>query len=364
MGFQYSFSRHWAGRAHNSANIQQKNKISAGIPGRNQDIQLSVSASAGDRQREIDKCDADSINSDCPVCSLDYTKCVAGETDKLSGDLFYKSTARYQSEDELPNNVSKLMLLQRINVFGSIGKRRGREGRYPDLDKGEAWYTELFNRLNEAALEEVEERRFEWATRLVAWTYQWDNHIFNELRDACVSLIVDDRSDAVLITLCSNLCDDHEEWKRLLQSCTNVLWKREKAGRPARLRLLANLLIGHKDFIKLLQYNGMGFIYKLVDKLCELVSSKDVSTKERNNCLRILLYLLRIRCYDGKRFATAKYDEKRYTLISNLCSQKRWCYYWQNTTQQLLELLHLYLNGQGSLDGIVLMSQAMGGDSE
>lgn len=289
---------------------------------------------------------------------------VAGETDKLSGDLFYKSTARYQSEDELPNNVSKLMLLQRINVFGAIGKRRGREGRYPDLDKGEAWYTELFNRLNEAALEEVEERRFEWATRLVAWTYQWDNHIFNELRDACVSLIVDDRSDAVLITLCSNLCDDHEEWKRLLQSCTNVLWKREKAGRPARLRLLANLLIGHKDFIKLLQYNGMGFIYKLVDKLCELINSRDVSTAERNNCLRILLYLLRIRCDDGKRFATAKYDEKRYTLISSLCSPKRWRYYWQNTTQQLLELLHLYLNGQGSLDGIVLMSQAMGDDSE
>lgn len=28
-----------------------------------------------------EKCDSESINSDCPICSLDYTKCVAGETD-------------------------------------------------------------------------------------------------------------------------------------------------------------------------------------------------------------------------------------------------------------------------------------------
>lgn len=291
---------------------------------------------------------------------------VEGRIYKLSGDLFYKSTARYQDETELPDNVSKLMLLQRVNVFGAIGRRGGKEGRYPDLDRAEAWYTELFERLNEAALEEVAQKQFNWATRLVAWTYQWDNTIFDELRNKCVSLIVDgQRSDAVLITLCSNLCDDHEEWIQLLQSCIDFLWKRTRAGRPARLRLLANLLIGHEDFVKvLLQYDGIDFIYELVDKLCALINSRTVSTAERNNCLRILLYLLRIRCYDGKRFATAQYDEERYTLLSNICPPREWRSLWQNSTQQLQELLYLYLNGQGSLDGIVRMGQSMGGDGE
>lgn len=297
---------------------------------------------------------------------MELEEFVSGETDELSGDLFSKSTARYQDETELPDNVSKLMLLQRINVFGAIGERGGKKGRYPDLDKSEAWYTELFERLNEAALEEVEQRRFEWATRLVAWTYQWDNTIFEELRDKCISLIVDEqRSDAVLITLCSNLCDDREEWTRILQSCIDFLWRRTRAGRPARLRLLANLLIGHEDFVKvLLRYDGIDFVYELVDKLCTLINSGTVSTAERNNCLRILLYLLRIRCYDGKRFATAQYDEERYTLLSNICPPRKWRSLWQNSTQQLQELLYLYLNGQGSLDGIVRMGQSMGGDGE
>lgn len=293
-------------------------------------------------------------------------KFVAEETDDLVGDLFSKSAARYQSEDELPHNTSKLMLLQRVNVFGAIGGRDGRTGRLPDPDKSEAWYTRLFERLNEAALEEVANKRFEWATRLVAWTYQWDNPIFRELREECVSLIVDgDRSDSVLISLCSNLCSDPDEWGRILLSCDEVLRAQKKKGRPARLRLLANLLIGHENFIKaLLQYDDMAFVNQLVDKLCSLINSKAVSTQERNNCLRILLYLLRIRCYDGKRFATAQYDNENYMRMMNICPSTSWRYTYQNSTQQLRGLLHGYLNGEGSLDGIVRMAQTMGDDDE
>lgn len=274
-----------------------------------------------------------------------------GEAPCLDGGLFYKPRYRYPLSQSLPPGVSPLERLRRLNVFGA------EEGyRYPHIairsTFGEQDFQTLFRRLNEQALREVRQDTYNGALRLIAWTYQHDNPLFMGLRKICVELVCSERrSDPELITFCANLCDRPSEWGALFDSCIEF-FKNDGVGCAERQRLLAHLLMFNADFIPALNLNRKPKTISFLVRKLVPTSISAAGAPQRNNCLRALLYLLRIRQFDGKRFAMKGIDDSNYDNIANACPLGM---YWRKDnqhTQAFRKALHHYLNGNGRLEYI------------
>ena len=278
-----------------------------------------------------------------------------GQAVTLDGGLFYHAHYLYP-HGALPPNMSKLEYLRRGNVFGA------EEGhQYPDLGSDTLFgrakmdFDALFRRLNECAKREIRQGVYNHAVRLIAWTYQSDNALFTGLRSACVRLVAQGRqSNRELITFCANLCNEPSEWRALFESCMEFFvngW----VGCAEHQRLLYNLLMFNDDFISAV---GLHLPQKrkdvetLVGVLCDTSIGRWIGSVQRNSCLRSLLYLLRIRLFDGKRFAMQGTDDCNYDRIAAVCQEGK---FWPGDgaqTESYREVLRHYLNGNGKIDEI------------
>lgn len=272
---------------------------------------------------------------------------------KIPAGLFAKARYLYPTNVALPNNVSPLERLRRINVFGAEEGKR-----YPviatNTSLGEKEYLSLFHDLNTVALREVRFGIYDRALRLLAWTYQHDNPDLMELRQKCVALVCGDegKSNHELITFCANLCDSPNEWHDLFWSCIEFFGN-NRQGSAERQRLLYNLLMFNEDFIpKLNLHRDIKTVTYLVRVLCDTSISGKVGDTQRNSCLRSLLYLLRIRRFDGKQFAMKGIDNINYYAIANICPPNG---VWPGDgmlTRDYRQALRHYLNGNGRLEDI------------
>ena len=272
----------------------------------------------------------------------------------LDGGLFYQARYRYPL-GKLPPNMSKLEYLRRENVFGA------EEGhQYPNLSayslfgRTEMNFDALFRRLNDCAKREIRQDIYNQALRLIAWTYQYDNLLFMPLRKRCVEFVYkEQKSDPELITFCANLCNKPSEWSALFSSCMEF-FRNGKVGCAERQRLLYNLLMFNENFIPTL-YLHLPKRQKDVTFLVYVLCNTSETAKgdvQRNSCLRSLLYLLRIRLFDGKRFAMPGIDDINYNRIAVVCQKgKRWSGDGK-LTKSYREVLRHYLNGNGRIDEI------------
>lgn len=94
----------------------------------------------------------------------------------------------------------------------------------------------------------------------------------------------------------------------------------------------------------------------MIQQLCDTVRDPETSVVYRNACLRSLIYLLRIRRYDGKRFAMKEHDEETYSLLMNTCrAVLALLVHSANApmTWGLAKVLHRYAKGKGRLDDLL-----------
>lgn len=278
-------------------------------------------------------------------------------------DHFARATYRFSPAKPLPKGVSPLERLRRVNVFGAE-----EDARLPDYD----WdFDTLFDRLEAQARREMARGNGKGALHLVAWTYQYDNPCFDELRKRCIRRVVDEGSAApVLISFCSNLCAKPEELRRLFLICRQP--PAERMNGAGRQRLLYNLLMFHEDFVVTVglvepcpdnpnRKRASAIAYELVRRLCAIARAPGTSPIYRNACLRSLIYLLRIRRYDGKRFAMKEHDEETYSLLMNTCrAVLALLVHSANApmTWGLAKILHRYAKGKGRLDDLLFEDQS------
>lgn len=278
-----------------------------------------------------------------------------GKTVSLDGGLFYHARYLYPL-GTLPPNMSKLEYLRRVNVFGAEeGHQYPNLNRYSLFDHDEIDFNALFRRLNDCAKREISLGVYNKALRLIAWTYQYDNQLFMSLRETCVKFVHrGGMSHHELITFCANLCNKPSEWSALFSSCIEF-FKNGGGGCAERQRLLYNLLMFNEDFIPSLHLHlpqKREDVATLVRVLCKTSITPGVGDTQRNSCLRCLLYLLRIRLFDGKRFAMSNIDDLNYDRIATICQEgKRWPGDGA-LTKIYREVLRHYLNGNGRIDEI------------
>lgn len=274
-------------------------------------------------------------------------------------DYFAKAKYRFPMGVNLPKGESPLERLRRVNVFGAEDNAR-----LPNYD----WdFNKLFNHLASQARKDLRQGITNHALRLIAWTYQYDNPCFEEVRKKCIRLVVDEgNSSQVLISLCANLCTSPKELERLFLICR--LPPADGTNGAERQRLLYNLLMFNDDFVETVglvepcPYNSKLkraslTAYLLVKRLCAIVCEPSTSVIYRNACLRSLIYLLRIRHYDGKHFAMKEYDETHYSLLVSTCESviKLLAGRRSNapTTWDLMRVLLRYTQGKGRLDDLL-----------
>lgn len=275
---------------------------------------------------------------------------IAGKRVKLNGGLFAKAKDRFPRGVPIPAGESPLERLRRINIFGAE-----KDARRPAYD----WDFDALNRrLAKEAEVEITHGDYNSALRLIAWTYQYDEPLFRKLRKRCLERVVNQgMMHQVLISFCSNLCSDPEEWKQLFLICR--LPPPDGANGAGRQRLLYNLLMFHDTFVEAVglvkdSWDGKGkratpVAYALVDKLYDIIRAPKTSSIYRCACLRSLIYLLRIRHYDGKRFATKEHDRAVYEKLLLLCKDK----YRSDVAHSLQKVLSRYLRGKGRIDDLL-----------
>lgn len=272
----------------------------------------------------------------------------------LDGGLFYQVRYLYPL-GKLPPNMSKLEYLRRVNVFGAEeGHQYPNLNRYSLFNHDEIDFNALFRRLNDCAKREIRLDIYNQALRLIAWTYQYNNSLFIPLRKRCVEFVhKEQKSDPELITFCANLCNKPSEWSELFSSCM-AFFKNGGSGCAERQRLLYNLLMFNENFITALHLHlpkRQKDVTFLVYVLCN-TSETAKGDVQRNSCLRSLLYLLRIRLFDGKRFAMPGIDDINYNRIAAVCQKGK---FWPGDgklTKSYREVLRHYLNGNGRIDEI------------
>ena len=148
------------------------------------------------------------------------------------------------------------------------------------------------------------------------------------------------------LTLCANLCVLPEEWL----SCLTAIETRIKDRNNSVSRdfyLLYNLLQFHPTLIK-----DTG--YHLHDRCWQIARHipywYDISRNNRitiGYILKSILYLLRCRRFDGKKFLTRGYDPIHYEIFSKCLDTPV-----SQNHEKLRHLTKEYLDNKGTIDGL------------
>jgi hypothetical protein len=282
----------------------------------------------------------------------DITRYMNGEIPP-EGTWFAKAAWIYPLGTPLPHNASPLERLRRKNVFGNDPDRQ--LPRY-DMLFDSFDFNKLFTRLALVYNRDTNQQTKDQLARLIAWTYQHDFADFKIIRKHCVRKLEvyakDSHSPAPLfqeLTLCANLCVDADEWKVLL----NAVQKRisNYNNNVARdFYLLYNLLQFHPTILSHLKGNKTDscwlFVKHIPHWLDEYRQGGGVAT---NYILKSLLYFLRCRLYDGKKFLTQEYDAEHYQIVSDCLKRPA-----HRHAEHVRKAVLRYLNGEGRIDDLLL----------
>lgn len=269
------------------------------------------------------------------------------------GTWFAKATWIYPLGTPLPKNATPLERLRRKNVFGNDAERRVPEH---GMLFGEFDFKKLFRKLARDYKAETDRTTKDQLARLIAWTYQYDFAEFKTIRRHCVKKVLayakDGNNPAPLyqeLTLCANLCVEVGEWADLL----NAVFRRISnytCQVTHDFYLLYNLLQFHPSIIKDVGIDQPDKCWHWVQHiphwLEEYRTGGGVAT---SYILKSLLYFLRCRLYDGKRFLTQEHDADHYEVIEG-CLQRP---VHRNAEHVRKAVLH-YLNGEGRIDDLLL----------
>jgi hypothetical protein len=272
------------------------------------------------------------------------------------GLWFAKASWLYPNGTSLPHGANPLERLRRKNVFGndpgfSLPKPRLA---YSLWSKNASCfdYKALFSKL----ANDYEASRYnpDELARLIAWTYQANYPAFKRIRMQVVKKVLDyaagKSEEAPLfqeLTLCANLCVDAREWA----DCMNAVYHRIANSRNKVQRdfyLLYNLLQFHPTIICDTGIANSDACWKWVQHIPYWYEEyRYGGGRTISYILKSILYFLRCRRSDGKRFLTKEYDQERFEIISDCLSHP------VHSTQEKLRCLVIkYLNNKGTIDGL------------
>lgn len=205
--------------------------------------------------------------------------------------------------------------------------------------------------------------------RLIAWTYQRDNPLFEDARQWCLVRVKEAytpqrkrfATSPQIFTLCANFCVAPADWQICLEGIRKSLVAEAPFVKYAQeyWRLFYNLMQFNEDFLfrtglyaEVETLNGLVrgicFAYKNMPKRLK----PNAAAKYQNSLLRCILFLLRCRKDDGKRFLDKVRDPENYSLVVQTLRGVR------PRTQSVKTLRGIvihYLNGKGKLNGIPLV---------
>lgn len=274
------------------------------------------------------------------------------------GSWFANARRLYDKMNPLPHNKHPFERLRRKNIFGNDPAHRFPVPYQPKLFDTPFNFKALFNKLASDYKNPLYAEYRKQLTRLIAWTYQSNLPEFVNIRGQVLKKIIkyaEDGLSAPLFqeyTLCANLCYSADEWHH----CLLAVFRRIKNYNNNVLRdfyLLYNLLQFHPTIIYDVVMNSrikvdLGqFCWKFVEHFPYWMEYYRNSKVAIGYILKSLLYFLRCRRFDGKKFLTKKNDHSQYKIISDCLNIKV-----HESQEQLRKLVIEYLNGRGTIEGL------------
>lgn len=269
------------------------------------------------------------------------------------GSWFAKAKKLYPSGTLLPLGSSPMERLRRKNVFGNDPKYR-----YPSTNQmilGQLTpsfdFKTLFKKLADDYLKYHTQRAE--IIRLIAWTYASDEPAFDRIRRKAVKHVSDYANentslapDIQEITLCANLCVSREEWITCLKAIEYRI--KDYNNRVSHdFYLLYNLLQFHPTILIDTGYFKNDACWNLVKHIPHWYRIHRKGGVAIGYILKSLLYFLRCRRFDGKRFLTKEYDPEHYSIISKCLDSPV-----HRAHENLRRLVIEYLNNKGTIDGL------------
>ncbi|MBW2569220.1 MAG: DUF2357 domain-containing protein [Deltaproteobacteria bacterium] len=259
------------------------------------------------------------------------------------GKWFAKATKKYPDGVPLPKGASPLERLRRKNVFGN---KQGQQ--YPQgLD-----HKALFAKLSNDCLKCSGSKRKE-IIRLIAWTYASKESFFDPIRKKTIRHIFDYAKENTLeaplfqeMTLCANLCILPEEWSRCLKAIE--LRITDYNNRVTRdFYLLYNLLQFHPTLILDTEYYLNNRCWKIAHHIPYWYDVSRDNGITIGYILKSILYLLRCRRFDGKKFLTKAHDPDHYEIFDKCLNSPV-----HHSHERLRLLTKEYLYNKGTIDGL------------
>lgn len=259
-----------------------------------------------------------------------------------NGDWFAKARNKY-TFIPLPKNAGPLEQYRRINVFGN---REGLEYQ-PDCDRARIFskmaqdYNTLTGKNRDAVI------------RLIAWTYASHEPLFYQARnDAVMHLLRYAKKETTTapsypeITLCANLCLTPKEWKLCLQAIELRIGDYNNSV-SRDFYLLYNLLQFHPTLLYETGYYKNDKCWGIARHIPYWYRRSLNSSVTIGYILKSILYLLRCRRFDGKKFLTQGYEPKRYAQFYECLNTNV-----DRKQERLRKLTKEYLNNKGTIDGL------------
>jgi hypothetical protein len=262
------------------------------------------------------------------------------------GEWFAKAVNVYSPWDILPFNASPLDRLKRRNVFGNEYNKRLPENGFD--------FNALFMKLSEDYRQcPINSTQWRSIIRLIAWTYQSTNPLFDKVKRDTLSRLeayAEDGENALCpqeYTLCANLCVSSEDWLE----CFRAILKRIKNYNnrvTEYLRLLYNLLQFHPLILYETEYYKEYKCWLFMKHLLYWFERYKWDSKLVGYVLKCILYLLRCRRFDGKTFLDKVKDPDNYRIVRNALSATMI----DPAKEDLRQLVLKYLDGAGTIEGL------------
>ena len=268
------------------------------------------------------------------------------------GTWFAKAQQIYPNGTILPKGASPLERLRRRNVFGNAPRNRyPKKGRLTWNMGGQLFdFTTLFQKLAE---DFIRSENINQVIRLIAWTYASDEPAFDHIRRKTVKHVSDYAQKRTTVaplfqemTLCANLCVLPQEWLICLKAIEYRI-KDHDNNVSRDFYLLYNLLQFHPTIIRDTDYYQNDSCWQIVRHIPYWYKMHSNSSTTIGYILKSILYFLRCRRFDEKKFLTKEYDEEHYKIISDLLE-----YSVHPLQEKLRYTVKEYLNNKGTIDGL------------
>ncbi|NIA10367.1 MAG: DUF2357 domain-containing protein [Nitrospiraceae bacterium] len=271
----------------------------------------------------------------------DIQKYLAGRIEP-EGKWFAKARGKYAFNPP-PKDAGPLERLRRINVFGN---REGYQSQF-DCDRQKIFskLSRDFNTLQGKPHDEV--------TRLIAWTYASHESGFYPARKEALTHLLDYAEKKTTkapgfpqITLCANLCVTPKEWALCLKAI-ELRIKDQSNSITRDFYLLYNLLQFHPTLIFETGYHLNDCCWKIARYIPFWYKASVNKQNTIGYILKSILYLLRCRRFDGKKFLSKAHEPKRYEQFSKCLSARV-----HPKHEKLRKLTKKYLDNKGTIDGL------------